>query len=101
MTTRFERVIALSDSPIAKIIKIVSPKINQIHYNYYYVIDYCIEHYQKHKVDWPSNERNSFKKNKNSWNLLKSASFPGNQRVSQDYRVNELNRVKTDIFKSE
>ena len=103
--TRIERIVALSDSIIAKSVKTISNKISTINYDYYYVMDYCIDHYQKDRMlsSMTLNEWYEFKQNKSSWRVLASAStvlwtksWP---YTSHDYRVEELNRIETEVTK--
>lgn len=100
--TRFERIVGLSDSIIAKFIKSASNKINEIHYNYYYVMDYCIDHYQKDRMlsSMTLSEWYEFKQNKSSWDILQWASCTLWPYVSQGYRTDELKRIETEVLRN-
>ncbi len=100
-TSRVERVIVLSDSIIANAIKLILPKTGKIKDDYYYLIDYCIDHYQKEKMlsSMTLDEWYKFKGNKKSWDMLKWGSCRLWKYVSQDYRINELKRVEKTISK--
>lgn len=102
---RIERIIALSDSIIANLVKAISPDINNIKYSYYYLMDYCIDYYQKKSSlkSMSLSERNDLKISNQSWKVLAGAStvlwtksWP---YVNQDYRLSELNRIEKTISK--
>ncbi len=104
-TSRIERIVGLSDSIIANLIKLILPKINKIKSNYYYVIDYCIDHNKKNEMlrSMTLNEWYEFKQNKNSWNILAWASTSLWTKswpyVSNDYRIEELDQIEKDILR--
>ncbi|MCK9467197.1 MAG: hypothetical protein M0P94_02615 [Candidatus Absconditabacterales bacterium] len=96
-----ERSVALSDSITAKLIKTISNKINDINYDYYFVVDYCIDHYQKNMMlsSMSLNEWYEFKQNKDSRYILAGASTVLGPYVSNDYRKEELKRIETEVIK--
>jgi len=101
--TRTERRIALSNSIAAKLIKKISNKINILNYDYYYVIDYCIDHYQKESMlsVMTLNEWYEFKQNRDNWDVLAWGSIPLSPYVSQDYMIEQLERLETEILKTQ
>ena len=104
-SSKLERIIWLSDSIIAKSIKSVSYKINKINYDYYYMIDYCIDYYKKDPMltSMTLKEWYEFKQNKVSWELLAWSCTPLWTKswpyVNQSYRLEKLKRIETDILK--
>ncbi len=99
--TRFERIIAVSDSIIAKSIKMISNKINEIHYDYYYITDYCIDHFQKDRMlsSMTLNEWYEFKQDINSWDIMKWASCTLWPYTSQGYRTETLEGIEKEVLK--
>lgn len=98
--TREGRMIALSDGIVAKLIKIMLPKLNQVHYDYYYVVDYAIDHDQKDRMlsSMNLNERYEFKQNPVTWDVLKGATRTLSPAISQGLWIEILDKLEEQIL---
>lgn len=100
--SRLERIIGLSDSIIAKSIKKISNKINDINNDYYYIIDYTIDHFQKNRMlaSMSLDEWHKFKQDKNSWDIMKWASSTLDPYTSQGFRITTLEEIEIEVLKN-
>lgn len=100
-TTRGERIIALSDSMLSDLMRKLSDKFNTIHYDYYYVLDFWIDYYQKDRMlaVMTLNEWYEFKQDINNWKILAWWSVSISPYVSQGYMIEELERIRIEILK--